>query len=538
MDFVTGTNLAPPPNLHPAPPIRSYQQVSPPAPGFEPRYQMPVNQGATAKMLRSFEALFGKVSTRLGPTNPRWSTFQGELKPEKILGAIDQANAGIPFELCDMFRRAVENDAHLGGVVVQSFAPIVAKPDGIDPPASLARDPAAINVAAWLRAVRDQIEDFDAARFALLWAEGQGWSCAEIIYGMRRVTWFTADGKRISRTYCVPIKLEIVEGRAFRFETETDNPLLWLDGEYNTLPPAKFIFHVAHGFTQIRERRGFMRACLFLSAIKQWCVRDLAEYLHIYGIRQLIAEYDPKQYAYKESQDVAAEVLKQVGQGGIPTVPIGQFRLRDDSPGPEGALVHTQAADWLNGEITKSATASGPLTMGSSGGNYGLGDVHAEGGYVAQLLRAKNLCATMRRDLWSPTLQLNQYRLAQDLGQIPVEDVVAALSDYKPQIDRESDPEKAQKIFSNAMIDGVPVSLTQYRAKTQLDAPKDEEDTLRGKATAIPSSGALVSAVDGSKGVVAPMPNGPDGQTVTPTVRELNPDDMRDGDATPQQKAA
>jgi hypothetical protein len=68
--------------------------------------------------------LFGRVSSRLGPTNPRWTTFSGELKPEVITSAIEQANAGLPFQFCDMLRRAVENDAHLAGCVLQAFAAI------------------------------------------------------------------------------------------------------------------------------------------------------------------------------------------------------------------------------------------------------------------------------------------------------------------------------------------------------------------------------------------------------------------------------
>lgn len=191
----------------PAPPIRQVPQVTPSAPGFAPLSLTPTDQTSYAELARTQEALFGKISNRLGPTNPRWSTFQGELKPEVITAALEQANAGLPFTYCDMLRRAVENDSHFAGCVLQAFSAIVAKPDSIDPPASLARDPVAVSVAHWLRAVREQVEDFDDARFALLWAEGAGYSSAENVYGWRRVTWYREDGRRISRMYVVPVKL-------------------------------------------------------------------------------------------------------------------------------------------------------------------------------------------------------------------------------------------------------------------------------------------------------------------------------------------
>ncbi|TXH42089.1 MAG: DUF935 family protein [Desulfurellales bacterium] len=515
-------------NLKPAPPIETVPVTTPAAPGFGPRYTTAHDQTAYVELSRAYEALFGRISNRLGPTNPRWNTFSGDLKPETILDAIQTANAGIPFVLCDMYRRAVEQDAHLSGLVLKTFSDIVVTPDRIEPPESLKGDPLAENIAIWQRAAREQIENFDEARFGLLWAEGQSYAAAENIYDFRRIRWRTKDGRSISREYLVPIRLEIVEGRSFRFDMETDDPLLWIEGDYLTLPPGKFVFHVANGVTQIKERRGFMRSCLFLHAIKQWTIRDCAEFLHIYGIPQMILEYSPKSYEYPAAQELSRKLREWMGQGGIPAVPAEQVRLRNDTPPPDGALVHTQAGDWLNTEMTKAVTASGPLTMESGGGNYGLGDVHASGGYNPQLLRARGLYKSIRWGTYWPTLQLNKYRLAGDLGETP-DDILASFSGYSPQIEREQDPEKRQKTFSQAMKDGCTVSLAQYRNVLQLDAPKDKDDELRGEGQPIPSSGAIVSAVDASDGAEAPIP----GKTA-PSVGVTNPERPSDRDETPK----
>lgn len=488
-------------------PVVATPQVAKPAPGFPLWYNQAHDFSGAARQAQEFEALFGKISTRLGPTNPRWSTISGDLKPEQIARAMDRANAGYPFELCDMFRRAVENDAHLAGTVNATFAPIVAAAENIAPIPSLTRDECAISVANWLRAVSDQIEGRDAARYALLWAEGQGYAAAEIVYGMRRIIWFTARGERISGVYCVPVKLEIVEGRAFQFDVE-DEPRLWLQGDYVSLPPAKFIFHVANGVTQTRERHGFMRSCLPLSAIKNWCIRDLAIYLHLYGIPQVIMQYNQKHMQYPEAQEIARKLAEQLGQGGIGTVPTTHVNFESGLPLPNGALVHTEAGSWLNTEITKAVTGGGPLTMESSGGGYNLGMTHAAGAGNTALLRARNLCNSQRRDLYDPTLQLNQYRLARVLG-YPPDDVVHSLPAVTPQVDREVDQAKRQGVFSQAMRDGCEVSKKQYRAENQLDAPDSEEDTLRGEGVPIPSSGGVIPAASASKGVILPQPNQP-----------------------------
>jgi len=495
--------------------------TTPPAPGFAPQSQTPRNQTQAADLAHLFEALFGRVATKLGPTNPRWATFYGDLSPELITQAIDQANMGMPYTFWDMSRRAVENDAHLGGAIELAFSGIVAKDDRIEPPRTMRRDKLAISVGNWLRAVREQIADFNPARYGLLWAEGTGYACAEAIYAYRPLTWFTADNERVTATYCVPVKLELVDGRAIRFDTETDEPLLWLSdpGDYVTLPPAKFIFHRAYGITSLAERRGFMRSVLYLHALKQACIRDMGVYAHLYGIPQMIAEFNAAKHKPEEAKQITEEVLRYFGQGGIPTVPMQTFNLRTDTPAPNGALVHSQAAEFLNQEMTKRVGATGPLMMESGGGNYGLGDVHAEGAFAAQLLRAGNLCGTIRRDLWAPCLAINVLRLALDLAEPPAE-IMCALPDYHARLLREDTPEKRQAVFSQAMKDGMPISRTQYRAELHLDEPRDQEDQLKGEAVSVPSSGATASSVDASEGEIASLIEG-SAKTVTPTTPPL-----------------
>lgn len=496
----------PPPAAQPeVPSVPRVALVPAPAPGLGPQTLTPRNQTSAYNLAATVEALFGKVAGRLGPSNPRWSTFQGELTPETIGAAVEQANAGMPFTLQDMYRRAVENDGHLGGVAEQRNAGVVAKRDRIDPPENLSRDPCAISVANWLRAVRDQIDDFDDSRFALLWADGAGYSCAENIWGWRRVIWYTHDNRRISGVYLVPVKLDIVEPRAFRFDTATDEPLLWLSGDYIELPPAKFLFHRSFGFTSLTERRGYMRSCIWLHAMKGWTLRDMAEFLAAYGLPQLLGEYDSTKFSQEEAREVARLVMENLGQLMIPMVPKGGFDLRNDSPLPSGALVHRDAAIFFNGEISKRVTL-GPLVM-ESGSGYGLGDVHAEGALDGKMLSAQKLCASVRRFTFAPCLQLNRYRLAADLS-VPPDEILAVLPSYSCRIQREETPAARQEVFSRAMKDGCAVSEAQYRHDLHIDEPKDKDDTLRGEAVSIPSAGAVAGAVDASKGLSAPPQGG------------------------------
>jgi hypothetical protein len=170
----------------------------------------------------------------------------------------------------------------------------------------------------------------------------------------------------------------------------------------------------------------------------------------------------------------------------------------------QGALVHSQAADFLNGEITKRITL-GPLTMESSGGSYGLGDIHAEGAFDGKLLTANNLCETIREHLWAPAVALNVIRLSQDIGETP-ESVMIALPDYHCRLLREDTPTQRQAILSQAAKDEVPLSMRQYRAEMHLDEPADEKDTLKGEGVPVSSGGKVVGATEASDGASAPSP--------------------------------
>jgi hypothetical protein len=193
----------------PAPAIPSRAPLTtPPAPGFAPTFQTPRNLNMT-EALRLAEALFGKVSTGIGPTTPRWNTFSGEMTPEGIAAALEQANAGIPYTFMDMSRRAVEQDALLGAVTEQRFAGVVSKQDRLEPSLTLTRDKTAISVANWLRAVREQVVDFNRCRYSRSGSEGgcarQPPACEELQRRPDRPDAKTHAGRHAGTRHCAPL---------------------------------------------------------------------------------------------------------------------------------------------------------------------------------------------------------------------------------------------------------------------------------------------------------------------------------------------
>lgn len=440
------------------------------------------------------ELLFNRMTVNPGPVQTRFSTFGGQLTPESIANAINLANMGEPFQFADLCDMVIEKDAHLGGVIEQRISGIIGKPDRIEPPEHFQGDEVAVSVANWMTAVKAQIENWDDARFGLLFADGVGYTGAEVIYDYRPLSWVDGTGNKRHGTYLVPKTLEIVHPKHFVFDLKTGDPLLWLQGGYLALPPGKFVFHRCFGFSPLSERRGFMRSCVWLHAMKHWSLRDMSIFLHEYGIPQMIAEYDGKRMSHEEAKKLTELLLRQWGQGKIVTSDEG-LNVREAGVAPSGSLVHRDAAQFLNGEISKRVLYSN-LTVDSSGGpgSYGLGGIHENAAFDGKLLSAMKLCTSLRRGVFAPTLELNAAVLAKEL-QTPPEQIRARLCGYTSRIERETGMERAS-IYELAGRAGVKTSIAQFRHDLHLNSPKDKDDVMGSEAVTISASSKINKGID------------------------------------------
>lgn len=202
-------------------------------------------------------------------------------------------------------------------MIEQRISRIIGKPDRIEPAEHFQGDDMAISLANFMTAVKEQIDNWDDMRFGLLFADGIGYATAENIYDHRPLSWMDASGTKHSGTYLVPKAVEIVHPKHFVFDASSGEPLLWLQGGYIPLPPGKLVFHWCFGFPPLSERRGFMRACIWLHAMKHWSLRDMTIFLHEYGIPQLLAEYDGKRMSHEEAKRITEVLLRQWGQAKI-----------------------------------------------------------------------------------------------------------------------------------------------------------------------------------------------------------------------------
>ncbi len=324
----------------------------------------------------------------------------------------------------------------------------------------------------------------------------------------------------------VPSRLDYVHQKHFTFDQFTDEPYLILPNTYISLPPGKFIFHAASG-TGLIERRGFMRACVWLHAAKQWALRDWLTFLHLYGIPQLEGIYDQTQHQADDARNLYEAVLRDFGEG-IPAIHGEDFRIQITQPPTGGTSQSPHAAmiGWANAEMSKVVQGETLTTEVGGVGSYAVGDVHADVKHAIVTGDARKLAKTMRSDLFYPMIELNIDALCATFGASP-EEIRAAIPTMAWRIDRETTPQVRAQIVSMAINEwGLEVDEEQQRDEFALNKPRPGSKPLPGKAQVLKQGDVSVGTVDAADGAKGQPPK----EDASPGQPEASKDATSPGD--------
>src|SRR5579885_685355 len=108
----------------------SMSVTSPTAPGFEPTSPDHADRDEQrTRLLRTPEALFGRVSFGAGPQLTRYSSYPGAgVTPEQIWNLQLLRNNGYPQLWTELVEDVVERDGHLGGIIETRRLSVADKP--------------------------------------------------------------------------------------------------------------------------------------------------------------------------------------------------------------------------------------------------------------------------------------------------------------------------------------------------------------------------------------------------------------------------
>lgn len=392
------------------------------------------------------------------------------LTPARLASILEAAEQGDIIQQHELFLDMEEKDAHLFAEMAKRKRAILTVPWSIAPPrnASAAEKTLAEDVEAMLR----DIPNFEDVLLDMMDGVGHGFANLEIEWARDGKTWLT----------------ERIEHRPhswFQLDRDTRTELRLRDDSVDgaRLQPFGWISHVHRAKSGYIARAGLCRVLSWPYLFKNYSIRDLAEFLEIYGLPLRIGKY-PTGASDKEKSTLLAAVVG-LGHNAAGIMPESMMvEIQEAAKGSEGPFLAMN--QWAEASISK-AVLGGTLTSQADGksSTNALGNVHNEVRHDLLEADARQVAATLSGTLVHYLVALNRGgvdsrrlpRLEFDTGE--PEDL-ALYADALPKL--------------AAVGAQIPVSWVSERLR--IPVPKDGEAVLLPS----PASGSPHSGIKGAGG--------------------------------------
>ena len=337
-----------------------------------------------------------KQSDQVARVGGMHSVFAGHpsrgLTPAKLARILESAEQGDISAQHDLFMDMEEKDGHIYAEMSKRKRALLTLNWDIAPP----RDASAQEKksAAYVKELLSDLPNLEDVILDALDAIGHGFACQEIEWQMlgrewlpksishRPQNWFQLD--RATRTQ-IRLRDDSLEGAA--------------------LTPFGWITHVHKAKSGYLSRAGLHRVLAWPFLFKNYSVRDLAEFLEIYGLPMRLGTY-PSGVGEDEKATLLRAVVS-IGHDAAGIIPEGM--MIDFKEAAKGSHEPFQAMmDWCERTQSK-CILGGTLTSQADGksSTNALGNVHNEVRRDLMVSDALQLAGTLTRDLVYPLYALN-----------------------------------------------------------------------------------------------------------------------------------
>lgn len=315
------------------------------------------------------------------------------LTPPKLAAILKAAETGDIKAQCELFQDMEEKDAHLLAEIGKRRRALTTVDWAVVPP----RNPTPTEQAEadWLNEVLLDLPDFEDLLFDLLDAIGKGFSCIELKWSLYGKEW-------------VPSAFNYRESSWFQLDSATRTELRLRDGSTDgaALNPFGWIVHEHKAKSGYIARGGLYRVLAWPYLFKNFAVRDLAEFLEIYGLPLRLGKYPAG--ASSDEKATLMRAVVNIGHSAAGIIPQGmEIDFKEAAKGTHDPF------DWMTQWAEKSmskAILGGTLTSQSDGksSTNALGKVHNEVRHDLLKSDAKQIATTLRQYLLYPLLVLNK----------------------------------------------------------------------------------------------------------------------------------
>ena len=298
------------------------------------------------------------------------SAFDGHpsrgLTPASLAGILQQAEQGNLMAQAELFMDMEDKDAHIVAEMGKRKMAVKKLDWHLEPPRdATATEKKATKLLEGL--IRDEL-DVGAVRMAMLDAIGHGYACLELDWGQttgarsglwipqqiihRSPSWFT----------CPPTDRNSLQLRDM--STAYGVPL----------QPFGWIPHIHRSTSGYLARTGLYRVLAWPYLYKNYSVRDMAEFLEIYGLPIRVGQYPPG--ASDTEKRALMDTVLSIGHNAAGIIPDSMKLELQQVMATGSADAFKVMIDWCEASQSK-AILGGTLTSSiGANGNRSLGDVH------------------------------------------------------------------------------------------------------------------------------------------------------------------
>ncbi|MBR8314661.1 DUF935 domain-containing protein [Burkholderia dolosa] len=375
------------------------------------------------------------------------------LTPARLNALMRDADAGNLGALADLYEEMEERDGHMIAEMSKRKRAVATLDWGIEPPRN--PDASEKSAAAWLGEVMKDIPDFESVLLDLADAIGKGFAYSEI-------EWERAEGIWLPKA----ITLRPQNWFMTPFNARDDIRLVDPTGQGEPLRPFSWVRHVHKAKSGYVSRSALHRVLVWPFIFKNFAIRDLAEYLEVFGIPIRIGKYPAT--ATKDERRTLLSALIEMGHNAAGIMP-QDMEIEFKEAAGRGDAPYMSMTDWC--ERTQSKVILGAtLTSQSdrSSNTNALGRIHNDVRLDIRNSDAKQLQSTIRRDLVYALLVLN--------GRAPAN--TRRLPSFAFDIQEPED----LKLYANALprlaASGMRIPLAWAHGKLRIPQPERDEPVL------------------------------------------------------------
>ncbi|MDP7142675.1 MAG: DUF935 domain-containing protein [Alphaproteobacteria bacterium] len=310
-------------------------------------------------------------------------------------------------------------------------------------------------IESWLD--RDCLED---ELVDILDAIGKGFSATEIMWETSESQWLPSELKRR-------------DPRWFKFDRH-DGETLYLRNNAGVEPlsPYKFIIHKHRAKSGLPIRGGVVRPVFWMYLFKNFSIKDWITFAEAYGQPIRVGKYGSG--ASEEDRRVLLRAVANIGSDAAAIIPDSmEMEFIEAQNKSQTADVFEKLCRYIDEQISKIVLGQTMTT--DNGSSRSQADVHNEVKHDIERSDAKQLAATLNRQLVQPIINLN----------------FGARAKYpRIRIGRSEnvDIEKVMNAADKGVRFGMRISEKGLREKVGFSAPESDDDTLR-----LPVSGQTAS---------------------------------------------